>query len=124
MKKTILITLLLLLFNCKTFYGSYAVASSKDVDFSKNFEKVKDEAKGSNEIPIYFMFPVGTLSETENINTCLERALTESEADFLKNVEIYAESFYIPFVYGKVTTTVKGEAWKEKAGAAVPAKKK
>lgn len=119
MKKNIIVVLLLFVMNCRSLSFNFAVASTKHVDFSKNYEKIKDQAVGSHSISIFFVFPSASLSITESINKSLEKALQDSDSDFLKNVEIYDEFYYIPFIYGQIKVVVVGEAWKE-----VPAKKK
>ncbi|TGL75750.1 hypothetical protein [Leptospira yasudae] len=113
MIRILTIAIVALIVNCTTFQGSYAVLSNKEVDFSKNYEKIKPSEEGKSSFNIYFMIPIGTLALTERMNEALNEALTKSGGDFLKNAEIKSKGYYIPFIYGNEELIISGEVWKE-----------
>ncbi|TGM58407.1 hypothetical protein [Leptospira adleri] len=121
MIRILTLALVAILVNCTTFQGSYAVLSHKEVDFSKNYEKIKPTEEGKSGLNIFCVIPVGTLALTARINEAITEALTKSGGDFLKNAEIKTSYYYIPFIYGNEELIVTGEVWKE---SAVPAKGK
>ncbi|OOV39724.1 hypothetical protein B1J93_19130 [Leptospira kirschneri serovar Pomona] len=115
MIRILIFSIIVLIVNCTTFQGSYAVLSHKEVDFSKDYEQVKSNEEGKSSFNIFLVIPVGTLLFTEQMNEALSDALTKSGGDFLKNAEIKTKFYYIPFIYGKKELTISGEVWKEAA---------
>jgi hypothetical protein len=112
--KTIsLILVTIYLSGCTSYLGKFAILSTKDVDMSKQYEKMKEPVEGSAATHIIILFPT-SLSTIPLFAEATIDAMTRSGADFLENAEIETSAFYIPFIYGKFMATVKGTGYKLK----------
>lgn len=102
----------LVLMSCHTTQGNFAVLSSKNLDITKSYTKQKDPVQASSTKYIIVLFPTGNMQFSNMLNEALENAEQTNNIDFLTNVTVDADSYYIPFIFGKVKLNVNGDGWK------------
>ncbi len=94
--------------------GSFSIVSSKDIDLSGDYEKVKDEVTGTDSTHIVIVFPTGRTWENYLLKNAIEKVMEEENIDFLMNATYQSQLFYIPLIYGRVKLTITGEGWRAK----------
>jgi len=104
--------LLVLTTACTTNVGSFAMISNKNLDLSKKYEKTNDVIVGKQTLHIIVVFPTGNPDFYTLLVEAVTNAVETNGIDYLKDADIQNTFWYIPLVFGKMETTVKGEGWK------------
>ena len=99
---------------CSSAEGSYAILSSKEVDFSKEYKQQESKVIGKKSVPLIIVFPLGNTSVGALMKGAVEDAIQKSDAAYLGEVTVTSTFFYIPFIYGNIEYTVEGKAFVEK----------
>lgn len=85
-----------------TYVSTKAVSQEELAFATTDGEKVE----GKDSIHIFVIIPTGT----PNAEEALDRAIEKKKGGVaLKNATIHSSWFYIPYIYGRSTITVKGE---------------
>tara|TARA_Y100001978_G_C23570383_1_gene373845 strand:- start:134 stop:499 length:366 start_codon:yes stop_codon:yes gene_type:complete len=63
--------------------------------------------KGKDQHYIIFLLPTGT----PKIDNAIDNTLKDNDLDYLTNVKINREQFYLPYIGGYTNYTVYGEGW-------------
>lgn len=111
MKKSVVAVILLgtgLLSGCVHRVADLTYVSTKTMSQEEFAFTTTDGEKveGKDSAHIILIFPTGN----PNAEEALDRAIEKKKGGVaLKNASIYSSWFYIPYIYGRSTITVKGE---------------
>lgn len=115
MRKTVafLFAVFLLLPGCTKHLGTMTALSTKEYEPSNinDGTLVKKDAIGESHCYIYFIVPTCDIMYPR-IDDAVSEALSSSDGDFMKNVNIYFEYWFIPPFYAHHKIRVKGDAYK------------
>ena len=114
MKKILCIIILLFLTTaCTTNHGTFTVLSNRSVDYEqlkKNSEVIRDvEGKDISHLIIFIPTKMNP-----NIFAALTDALSQHGGDAMINVSVESTFWWIPYIYGKIGWTVKGDVLRVK----------
>ena len=96
---------------CMIHHGDFTVATTKlvrlnEVELDKA-TRVKN-VEGDDTAHIIIFIPTGN----PNLKTAMDNALEKGGGDVMTDVRIDNSFFYIPYIYGQVSWTVKGDVVK------------
>ena len=105
----------ILLSACTRSQGTFTIISNRNVNLDNvNLLKmpVKRNVEGSSVEHTVVIIPFGEMNP--NISSALEDGCSIANGDVFVNAEIKESSFYIPYLYGRSSVTVKGDVLKIK----------
>ena len=91
--------------------------------FSVNdYQMLPQEVGNEDSFSIIVIFPI--LQDNQMliygmIDNAVKKVCEQEGIDFMTNVKVYVNQWYIPYIYGKFTMSVKGEGWKKSSQAAL-----
>ena len=115
----------LILTNCTSRYTQIPKLNIAGVNIQSNNFSVKDyvmdkEIESEDFFNIVFIIPIQGYNQKlyyGMIDNAVQNICKERGLDFMTNVKVYVSSWYIPYIFGKVTFKVIGEGWKKKENA-------
>ena len=112
-KMNIALIAIVLLSSCTTNMGKFAMLSTQDVDLKKQYTQIQEAVEGTSTVHIICIVPT-SFGTTPLYAEAAKDAMAKSGADYLENADVETSFFYLPFIYGQMTATVKGLAYKAK----------
>ena len=108
MKKIIISSLILILCGCSTQkIADFSIVSTKNIDLGKEFQSV-GIISGDDTEYIIFVIPTGTI----RIDDAIHNTLILNGAEYLSDVIVENQFFYIPYIGGFTKYKITGEGWK------------
>lgn len=114
MRKPLLLLSLasILSFGCSTQLGNLSAAAAKNIDFSqKKKVLVKTNVEGADIKSIIFMFPTGQ----SQIDKAISNAVSSVGGDYMENVRITTNFWWIPYIYGRAGFKATGDVYRFEA---------
>lgn len=110
--RTLLVLLsLFILAGCSQHLGNYTALSSSNYD-GKNIEEKNLVARNVSGISHCYVITVFPLCINPKLDEAVSMALVAGGGDFMSNVRIYYEWYYIPFIFGDYKYRVAGDVYK------------
>lgn len=125
--KYLLIIILLSLIGCTARYVHIPKLNIIGPGFNgdsvkiSNYSLVNKEIESKDYFHIIIFYPI--IQDNQDlysgmIANAVNKICMEKNLEFMTNVRVYYSGWYIPYVYGRFTITIKGEGWsKEKRNA-------
>jgi hypothetical protein len=87
--------------------ANLSMASTRDVMPNNGYKKLEKPVVGKDEVPIIFLFHMGT----PKIDAAIEDALNNNNAEYLTDIKVTSKVWAIPLIYGRRRVEVEGTAW-------------
>lgn len=97
---------LCMLTGCSTRIMDLTVASTNNIDLNKNQYRIGEKVEDIDKKSIIVFIPTGIPSIEEAISKAIE---IDKCAVGLSDLAVYRESWWIPYIYGKMGYRVKGK---------------
>ena len=98
---------------CTTNHGTFTVISNQIVDLdniniatTKKTRNVEGESVGH----IIIFIPAGELKP--DLESAMNDAFSKVDGDLFTNAEVHSTFYYIPYIYGRSSMTIKGDVVK------------
>ena len=95
-----------------------SVSTIPDFDSKNYLYEDIGTVTGEDKHSIFIIFPTGK----SRIDQAITNTLINYEIDYLTDVSIDNTVFYIPYIYGENSITVKGTGWKKYTNKELPIK--
>lgn len=94
---------------CSTQMGNLSLAATKNLEISgKKRVLVKSDVKGSDMKSMIVIFPTGQ----SQIDKAVSNAVSSAGGDYMENVKITNNFWWIPYVYGRMGFEVYGDVYR------------
>lgn len=104
LKLTLIISIIIAFAGCSSIQ-SYSVITTKEVDLQKKYAK-KEPINQKHVRKIFVLFPVGP-----GFDGSITETLKSNNTEYLTDVTIRTNSWYIPLIYGQTTYDITAESW-------------
>lgn len=108
----LLIILATFLGGCANHIGNFSAISTSNFE-GKNIDSSHismRDAKGVSHCYIVIIFPI-CAGGAPKLDEAVSKAISFGKGDFMQNVRIYTNEWYIPFIFGDTTFTVQGDVY-------------
>tara|TARA_Y100001970_G_scaffold291679_1_gene429796 strand:- start:1871 stop:2278 length:408 start_codon:yes stop_codon:yes gene_type:complete len=107
MKRLIILSLILILYGCTQKIADFSIVSTKNIDLGDKFQSM-GIISGDDTEYIIFVIPTGTIK----IDDAIHNTLIMNGAEYLSDVKVENQTFYIPYIGGFTKYKITGEGWK------------